>query len=154
MRDGPALAVVSFRIRRPLPCQAGFTLIETIVVLVILGLALTIVAGFIPRRNTTLELASATDRVASTLRLARARAITQSRPVVVAASADGRALAVDGVAQAVPASVAVTMAGPPAIRFAPDGSASGGGVRVQGTGRARLVRVDWLTGRVSIADAP
>jgi prepilin-type N-terminal cleavage/methylation domain-containing protein len=29
----------------------GFTLIETIVVLVILGLALTIVAGFLPRRK-------------------------------------------------------------------------------------------------------
>ena len=133
--------------------SGGFTLIETIVVLVILGLALTIVAGFIPRRNTTLELAMAAERVASTLRLARARAITQGRPVIVAASADGRALAVDGVAQAVPPSVAVTMAGPPAIRFAPDGSASGGAIRVQVPGRARLVRVDWLTGRVSIADA-
>jgi prepilin-type N-terminal cleavage/methylation domain-containing protein len=47
---------------------AGFTLIETIVVLVILGLALTIVAGFMPRRNVTLELANATSRVVGAMR--------------------------------------------------------------------------------------
>ena len=132
---------------------AGFTLIETIVVLVILGLALTIVAGFLPRRNTTLELAAASGRVASALRQARARAILYNRPVLVAVSADGHSLATDGIVRPLPAAVAMTMVGPAAIRFAPDGSASGGGILVRIPGRARVIRVEWLTGRVSIAEA-
>ena len=134
------------------PGSAGFTLIETIVVVVILGLALTIVAGFIPRRNSTLELSTASQSIASTLRLARARAITESRSVAVAAAADGRTLMADGVRMKVPDTVAVAMAGTPAIRFAPDGSASGGGIRVRNASRERLVSVDWLTGRVSVAE--
>lgn len=132
---------------------AGFTLIETIVVLVVLGLALTIVAGFLPRHNATLELKAVSERVASTLRQARARAITYNRPVLVAVSADGQSLAEDGITRTIPAAVAMTMVGPAAIRFAPDGSASGGGIRVQVSGRARVIRVEWLTGRVSIAEA-
>jgi general secretion pathway protein H len=133
--------------------MAGFTLIETLVVLVILGLALSIVAGFLPRRNSTLELAAASQRVVSTLRLARGRAIAESRPVTVTATRDGHGVAVDGVAQAVAAVVVISMTGPAVIRFAPDGSASGGGIRVQGAKRAELVGVNWLTGRISVTDA-
>ena len=64
---------------------AGFTLLETVVVVVVLGLMLTILAGFVPRRPARLELANAADTVAATLRLARARAIAFGRPVTVRA---------------------------------------------------------------------
>src|SRR5580704_17501457 len=79
--------------------RAGFTLIEMVVVLTILGLALAIVAGFIPRRSTTLELATASEQVASILRLARARATTESRPVQVVTAPDGHRVMVDGAPQ-------------------------------------------------------
>ena len=39
-----------------------------------------------------------------------------------------------------------------AIRFYPDGSSTGGRITVMGGERQYLVDVDWLTGRVSIAD--
>jgi general secretion pathway protein H len=39
-----------------------------------------------------------------------------------------------------------------AIRFYPDGSSTGGRITVKAGERQYLVDVDWLTGRVSIAD--
>jgi len=133
--------------------HAGFTLIETIVVLVILGLALTIVAGFIPRRNGTLELANATSRVAGAMRLARSRAMVESRPVPFGVTADGHGLIVDRTRVTLGPSVSVVMTGTPMISFSPDGSASGGALRVLVGERFRLIQVDWLTGRVTVTGA-
>jgi general secretion pathway protein H len=130
----------------------GFTLIETIVVLVILGLALTIVAGFLPRRNTTLELTAATARVTGALRLARSRAMAESRPVPFAAAPDGHGFRLDNAPVTLGPSVTVVMT-EPRIVFAPDGSTSGGSLRVLVDGRQRVIRIDWLTGRVDTAEA-
>ncbi|CAH2601847.1 Prepilin-type N-terminal cleavage/methylation domain-containing protein [Rhodovastum atsumiense] len=132
----------------PRVAPGGFTLLETIVVVIVLGLVLAILAGFVPRRPARLELAHATDMVARTLRLARAQALATSRPVTVQAT--GTALLVDGSPRTVPGDLAVTIIGPPAIRFAADGSASVGAVRVVGKARAMLVTVEWLTGRVGV----
>ena len=135
--------------------SAGFTLLETIVVVVVLGLMLAILAGFAPHRSSRLDLANAADAAAGTFRLARLRAIAEARPVVaqLAGPMNGRVLTVDGVARPLPAPVALAMAGPPAIRFSPDGSTSGGALRLEAGGRAMLVAVDWLTGRVVVGDA-
>ena len=129
--------------------SAGFTLIETIVVLTILGLALTIVAGFLPRRNTTLELSGATSRVANAMRIARSRAIAESREVPFVVTPDGH---VDNGLVNLGPSVSMVLTDQPAILFAPDGSASGGTIHVRVAGKARLIRVDWLTGRVTVAE--
>jgi general secretion pathway protein H len=129
----------------------GFTFIETIVVLVILGLALTIVAGFLPRRNTTSELTGATTRVAGALRVARSRAMVQSRPVQFVVAPDGHGFRLDNAAVILAPAVAISMPEPRLIVFAPDGSASGGSLRVSMNGQQRVIRVDWLTGRVIVA---
>lgn len=130
--------------------SGGFTLIETIVVLVILGLALSIVAGFLPRRNTTLELTAATGRIAGALRLARSRAMVEGRPVPFAATPDRHGFRLDQSLVTLGPSVTVAMA-EPRILFAPDGSTSGGSLRVLVDGKQRAIRVDWLTGRVVVA---
>ena len=39
------------------------------------------------------------------------------------------------------------------IRFNPDGSSSGGRITLTDGNRVMMVGVDWLTGRVSVADA-
>jgi general secretion pathway protein H len=159
---GPGIVRGGHACRRACPGAGGFTLLETIVVVVVLGLMLTILAGFVPRRPERLELANAADSIAATLRLARARSIATARPVIVQAvtgQAGGAgqggvsALLVDGVARPLAGRPAIAMAGPPAIRFAPDGSASGGAVRVVGQTRTMLVTVEWLTGRVAITEA-
>jgi general secretion pathway protein H len=132
--------------------QGGFTLIETIVVLVILGLALGIVAGFLPRRNTTLELTAATSRVTGALRLARSRAMAEGHPVPFAILPGGHGFRLDNALVNFGPSVTVVMA-QPRILFDPDGSTSGGSLRVVVDGKQRVVLVDWLTGRVVVAAA-
>ncbi|HQT77042.1 MAG: hypothetical protein B7Z80_10805 [Rhodospirillales bacterium 20-64-7] len=130
---------------------AGFTLIETLVVLVILGLALGIVAGFANRGHTGLDLTTAADDLASALRLARARAIARQAPSVFAPTAGGHGYVLDGRAKTLPSSLVVSLAGLRSIRFAPDGSSSGGTIRLLQASASRSVRVDWLTGRVTVA---
>nr|WP_294554073.1 GspH/FimT family pseudopilin [uncultured Rhodopila sp.] len=129
----------------------GFTLIEILVVLAILGLALSIVAGFAPMGRSALDLAAATDTLTNTLRLARVQAITRQQPVLFTLPAGGQGYAVDGTARALPNDVNASM-DRAAIRFTPDGSSSGGTIRLTGGGRVRWLRVEWLTGRVSASE--
>ena len=116
--------------------DSGFTLLEMLVVLAILGVVLAVAVGAMPRRGGTLDLANAADGVAGTLRLGRARAIALGRPVVFTPSQGGRGYALDGQQRALPPAVTLAMAGPAAISFSPDGGASGGAVRVASAVRA------------------
>jgi general secretion pathway protein H len=120
---------------------------------VIMGLALTIVANFLPRRNTTLELATATARVSGALRTARSRAVTESRLVPFAAVPDGHGFRLDNVPVTLGPSVTLTIPGLKGILFEPDGSTSGGLLRVAVDGRQKVIQVDWLTGRVIVTGA-
>ena len=125
--------------------QRGFTLLEMIIVLVILGLVLAIVAARGPMHSPRLDAEVAGRDLAGGLRLARARAIAVNRPISVAIAA-GR-FQIEGMTpQALPANVALT--GAPEIRFAPDGSSSGGSITVQAADVRIMISVNWLTGQV------
>jgi general secretion pathway protein H len=132
-------------------CQRGFTLLEMIVVLVILGLALSLLITRGPMHSARLDAEVAARDLKGALRLARGRAISADRHVDVELSA--KSYRVDGLApHAVPADV--TLVGNSAIGFAPDGSSSGGTIEVQGTTSRITVAVDWLTGRVRLDQEP
>lgn len=137
--------------------EAGFTLLEMTIVLVILGLALGLVALRGPMRSRGLELRAATEQLAETLRAARAEAIAGDHAVDVALQpggyrvGTGRFHPLPGIALS---SRTLIGAAQPGIRFAADGSSSGGIVAVADGARAARITVDWLTGRVRIADAP
>jgi general secretion pathway protein H len=137
----------------PTARRAGFTLIEMIVVLVILGLALSVVAAFIPRRNVTMELENATSRTAGMMRIARARAIAESRSISFQVSPDGHGLRVDAESIALGPEVKVATARGAAIVFTPDGGAIGGELAIAVDGRRRVIQVDPLTGRITVHDA-
>jgi general secretion pathway protein H len=147
--------------------QRGFTLIEMIVVLAVLGLIAGIVIARGPSRSATLEVNQAVAMVAQAMRGARATAIADDRTETIEIDTAGHTVRAGSARpMLLPGSVAITAvmiaaAALPdaigrqrfvAIRFAPDGSSSGGGV-VLAEGNVRMtVAVDWLTGRVRFAD--
>lgn len=140
--------------------EAGFTLIEILVVIVILGLVAALVAMHGPQRNATLDLRAAAQEVAQTLRLARARAIAGNRVVGVAFDPATHMMRLEGTTpRPLPPDLGIAVTAAPgntlgqrmaAIRFAPDGSSSGGSVELGTGGRRARIGVDWLTGRVSL----
>ncbi len=138
--------------------QAGFTLIEVLVVLAILGAAAGLIMARGGGRSGGLELRAAAATVQQSLQFARGRAIAQNRPVRVVFDTAASRLQIDGSRpQALPPAIALTVtatadqsAGAVAsIQFMPDGSASGGTVLLAWQGRTMLVAVSWLTGRVT-----
>jgi general secretion pathway protein H len=144
--------------------QAGFTLLEMIIVLVILGLVVGIAAARGPSRSHGLDVRALVDSVVETLRGARGRAIAHNRPVLVAVNGERRSIAVDGgptilLPPGLGLAAVGGLSGEPgpklaAIRFAPDGSSTGGRIVLADGKRHTQIGIDWLTGRVSVADAP
>jgi general secretion pathway protein H len=142
---------------------AGFTLIEVIVVLAILGLAMTLVVGYKSPMSSGLNLRGSASAVASGLRLARSEAILNNRAVIFDVDLAGhRFRSGTRPAQQLPPGLAIellTISGERRngrrgdIRFNPDGSSTGGRITLADGGRKITVGVDWLTGRVSLANA-
>lgn len=140
----------------------GFTLIEVIVTLAILGFALALVAGYKPPWSSGLGLRATAAEIASGLRLARSEAIVHNRSVVFSLDVTGHRYRVGaGAERSLPANLSLqllTVAGENRgpgvgdIRFQPDGSSTGGRISLA-EGQHRLaVGVDWLTGGISVAD--
>jgi general secretion pathway protein H len=144
--------------------QRGFTLLEVIIVVVILGLVAGLVIARGPARSQTLDMRAAAADVARILRGARGQAIGTDRSVLVLVDVTRRAIAVDGgPIRTIPGNLAVAVQAVPqetrgktlaGIRFQPDGSASGGRIVLSDGSRRTQIAVDWLTGRVTIGDAP
>jgi general secretion pathway protein H len=141
------------RIDAPISARdGGFTLIEVLVVLVIVGLTVGLVLGRGPLRSVRLETRAEANSIAGALRAARSRAIAGDQAITVAIDPARHLLRVGAAAPRLLAG-GIALAAPLAgITFAPDGSSSGGHIDLA-TGPFRMqVAVDWLTGRVSVAD--
>ena len=141
---------------------SGFTLIEVIVTLAILGLALVLVAGYKPPWSSGLGLKGTASELASGLRLARSEAIAGNRPVAFDLDVTGHVYRVGaGAVRRLPANLSIELltitgerrgANAGDIRFNPDGSSTGGRIALADDKQRVAVGVDWLTGRVSVAD--
>jgi general secretion pathway protein H len=137
-------------------------LIEVIVTLAILGFALVLVAGYKPTWSSGLGLKGTAAQLASGLRLARSEAIASNRPVTFDLDIARHWYRVGtGVERRLPPNLAIellTIVGESRgatvgdIRFNPDGSSSGGRIGLADGPRRLAVGVDWLTGRVSVAE--
>jgi general secretion pathway protein H len=140
----------------------GFTLIEVILTLAILGFVLVLVAGYKPPWSSGLSLQGTAAELASGLRLARSEAIASNRSVAFDLDLVGHRYRVGvGAERRLPANLSIELltiageqraAGTGDIRFNPDGSSTGGRIALAAGQRHIAVGVDWLTGRVSIAD--
>jgi general secretion pathway protein H len=99
--------------------------------------------------------------MASALRIARAEALRTARETRLVLDLAARRYSADGIAapRAIPRDVSIVYEVPAArangehtaeIRFRPDGSSSGGTIRIASARATALVEVDWLTGRTHI----
>lgn len=151
--------------------ESGFTLIELLVVLAILGLALSLLISHGGAGQATLTVRGAATGLAAGLREARSLAVAENRPVALSIDTGGRRWHIDGrPVTALPPEIGLHLktvasetgdnrgddngGGVGRFRFFPDGSATGGRIELTGANRRFIVAVDWLTGRVSLADGP
>jgi general secretion pathway protein H len=144
--------------------QRGFTLLELLVVLAIIGVVLALVPGFILRGQPRLDVDVAARAMADALRQARSDAVVQNREQLFALDVEERLFRIDQRAPVqIDKGIEITFQSARSeamsetigqIRFYPDGSATGGRIGLALDGQQVEVVVDWLTGLVSLKHAP
>jgi general secretion pathway protein H len=144
----------------------GFTLIETVLVVGLVAIALTFAVALIDAGLPGQQLRSSARELAAQLRFARAQAVATGSQTVFQIDTRSRAWqgpkrhsgTIPG-AIAIEATVASSERPEPqiaAIRFFPEGAATGGRIVLRHDRAAWQIDVDWLTGevRLSRADGP
>lgn len=142
--------------------ERGFTLIELLLVLVIGAAMYALVPPMFSAGMAGAELKGATREVAAGLRQARGQAIRMRQEAVLSLDLENKTFTVAGDARrhVLPKRVELKLftaqsevdARVGRIRFFPDGGSTGGRVTLGVGDKKFLVDVDWLTGRVTIAE--
>ena len=139
----------------PTQSTAGFTLVEMLVVVTILALAAGVAMPMLARPSDTVRLTAAARDLVGALRTSRAAAVARNAEVALTIDVDRRtfespvalrrSLGADLTAQLVFAEPE-RRGRSGAFRFFPDGSATGGDVRLALNGKNARICVDWLSG--------
>ena len=144
--------------------STGFTLLEALMVLAILGLVAALTLPTLRRPPDKLRLEAATRTLMSALRFSRVEAIARNDDVIVTIHVDRRILeSSTGSAIQIDQEISVEVifaaaerrrgsAG--AIRFFPDGTSSGGDIILTLNKRRARISVNWLTGEARLDLAP
>jgi len=143
--------------------QGGFTLLEMVVVLVLAGTVFALAASLIGQRLPGQQLRIAAKEVAAQLRYTRAQAIATGKSQVFTFDAHTREwhageqhhgkLPKDIHVVATGARNEAQREGVAAVRFFPEGAATGGRFVLSHDDAAWQVDVQWLTGEVSLQRA-
>jgi|SoiMethySBSTD1v2_1073268.scaffolds.fasta_scaffold1553394_2 general secretion pathway protein H len=142
---------------------AGFTLLEVLMVLAIIGLVAAFTLPALRRPPDKLRLEAATHTLVSALRFSRVQAIARNEDVIVTLHAERRILeSSTGPALQLDQEISVEMIfaaserrrnGAGAIRFYPDGTSSGADIVLTLNKRRTRVSVNWLTGEARLDPA-
>ncbi len=144
--------------------KSGFTLAEMLVVLGLLAVILAITLPIAPRSMAERQLDEAAERLASTLRDARSRAMLRSTREMVTVDARHRRFvdettgSVNDIAQDITftATGIDRRQGEDVVTyvFFPDGGSTGGFILLRRSGYEREVAISWLTGHVTAGHPP
>jgi general secretion pathway protein H len=136
--------------------QAGFTLLEMLVVLAILALVTTVAMPLLHRPSDTVRLKSTAQEFVAALRATRAAAILHNSEATLVIDVSERKFASPVVSpRFIPKDIATTLvfaaseqsvASQAGFRFFPDGSATGGDIVLALRERQTKICIDWLTG--------
>ena len=144
--------------------KSGFTLLELLVVLAVVGLLLSISVPLLSGGSGGTEVKAKARELAAALRLSRSEAITKNKTISALIDVRGRRfLTTEPKPGTFPKDLTVSLrpvagtwsalgdrkAARP-ILFFPDGSSTGGTISLAREGFVHDVRIDWLTGHVSI----
>lgn len=147
------------RVERQPVRQAGFTLLELLVVLAIAGLTLTVVPPLFSNAMPTLTIRGEAHDLALVLSHTRGQAITRNLTQEVRLFPEQRLYIVGEKSRRhfLPKDIKLSvdngilldeLSGEQAVRFFPDGSASGGVISLSNEQRRYDLEINWLTGRV------
>ena len=143
--------------------QAGFTLMEVLVALVIGVLLVAVTPPLLSGMSGATELRGAARQLAAGLRSARNEAVTRQQEAVLLLDLEGRRFTVSGDRREItlPSSISLHLYTAQSeliddkkgsVRFFPDGSSTGGAITVSGPKLAYRLNVDWLTGAIAIVE--
>ena len=146
--------------RFPIPRSRGFTMIEMIVVIVLIGIVASVVAFSFARSLSSARIQAASRDLVAALRYTRGQAIVKGEQKVLmldleknAYQAPGKgeiALPKDMVMRLTTAQKELTSENAGGIRFFPDGSSTGGNIAVVLGEREWRINVGWLTGEITL----
>jgi len=152
------MAVEVTRASVPRRHQQGFTLIEVIVVMLVVGLAAAVVVPGVGRGVDAFRARAEVSGFSAFLRYAREQAVTRRVSQEVRVIPDARLILLTSggsdrarVSRRIGQGVRIDATAPSGlvVKFLPEGRSSGGAFRIEGPGgRVYTVTVDALTGRV------
>lgn len=137
--------------------EAGFSLLEMLVVLGLLALVAVVSWPLLRGPSNEVRLKAAADEIVASARLARAEALRTGREVALGFDVDQRRYGAPGIVapRSLPSSAALEVILPSAertspgtgrVRFFADGTTTGGRIVMRIGARSTVVVIDWLTG--------
>ncbi len=141
--------------------EAGFTLLEMIATLALVALAVSLVMPRLSASRQSMRLRAVAVEMASNMKIARAEALKTNTDAVFVLDTSNRTYAAAGAvaSKQIPRDIAVSFESQAAessspsragFRFRPDGTASGGSIKLQAGPSVAAISVDWLTGAVTL----
>jgi len=134
---------------------AGFTLIELVVVLALMGLVLAVVLPNLGPNTEVVELRAAASELRALLRATRSAAITANRDLVLAIDESGRGYALDGARNTFRsagfAEQRLHVEPPAKLVFFAAGGTSGGRLTIRSRRAEQALELDSVSGQVAFA---